>query len=158
MERQRHRSCILFGTESSDFVSTRCVTREICSDLARNRVSSFSPLSPFISLPKYFESEWSYGQYRIPSQRPHVSVSTSQRKLSIPEEERCTVAWIKVPLEDADQPSSHKPPQCEYRLVVLTYSGGWYRLAVPYSQAWLQFRWQMSPMRLMAKASAMSRT
>ena len=55
----------------------------------------------------------------------------------MPEEERCTVAWIKVPLDtnNDNQPTSG---QFEYQLVVLTYSGGWYRLAVPYSRAWLQ--------------------
>ncbi|KAJ3736493.1 SVP1-like protein 2 [Lentinula guzmanii] len=92
-----------------------------------NRQSTFSPLVPYIPLPKYFESEWSYAQYRIPTQSSHISLSatTSSRSSTedIPDEERCVVGWIKVPGE-ASMPS-------EYQLIALTYAGGWYRLSVP---------------------------
>ncbi|KAE9410358.1 hypothetical protein BT96DRAFT_961807 [Gymnopus androsaceus JB14] len=73
-----------------------------------NRQSSFSPLTPYLPLPKYFESEWSYAQYRIPTQSSHISLSastTASRSATedIPDEERCVVGWIQ----------------------------GWYRLSIP---------------------------
>ncbi|KAJ3810630.1 SVP1-like protein 2 [Lentinula lateritia] len=93
-----------------------------------NRQSTFSPLAPYIPLPKYFESEWSYAQYRIPTQSSHISLSatTSSRSTTedIPDEERCVVGWIGVPSESASAPS-------EYQLIALTYTGGWYRLSIP---------------------------
>ncbi|KAJ3862954.1 SVP1-like protein 2 [Lentinula novae-zelandiae] len=93
-----------------------------------NRQSTFSPLAPYIPLPKYFESEWSYAQYRIPTQSSHISLSatTSSRSTTedIPDEERCVVGWIEVPSESASAPS-------EYQLIALTYAGGWYRLSIP---------------------------
>src|ERR1700761_990718 len=42
-----------------------------------NRQSTFSPLTPYLPLPKYFESEWSYAQYRIPTQSSHISLSAT---------------------------------------------------------------------------------
>lgn len=103
-------------------------------DLTRNRQSSFSPLSPFLSLPKYFVSEWSYAQYRIPSQKTHLTLSagTSGGSLSdMVEDERFNVAWIKVPLEHLDL--SSKESKTEFQLIALTYSGGWFRIALPNS-------------------------
>ena len=88
---------------------------------------------------KYFDSEWSYAQYRIPSQTNHVAFSagTSGTKLSdAVEDEKCTVAWIKVSTAQPPVPSfstSKDPPLAEYQLVALTYSGGWYRIALPSS-------------------------
>ena len=94
----------------------------------RNRQSSLSPLTPFLPLPKYFDSEWSYAQYRIPAQAAHISLSsTSSVRAShtdIAADEKCVVGWITIAAELAgDAP--------EFQLVVLTYSGGWYRLALP---------------------------
>ncbi|KAK0230799.1 SVP1-like protein 2 [Armillaria fumosa] len=82
-----------------------------------NRQSSFSPLTNYLPLPKYFESEWSYAQYRIPVQSSHISLSST----SVSDEERCVVGWI-------DRPSGDPEP---YQLVALTYTGGWYRLSLP---------------------------
>ncbi len=93
-----------------------------------NRQSSFSPLTNYLPLPKYFESEWSYAQYRIPAQSSHISLSsTSVRSptADVPDEERCVVGWIEGRGGDPDQPSA------EYQLVALTYTGGWYRLSLP---------------------------
>ncbi|KAJ3823672.1 SVP1-like protein 2 [Lentinula raphanica] len=94
---------------------------------ASNRQSTFSPLAPYIPLPRYFESEWSYAQYRIPTQSSHISLSatTSSRSATedVPDEERCVVGWIAVPAQ-ASMPT-------EYQLVALTYAGGWYRLSIP---------------------------
>ncbi|KAF5393601.1 hypothetical protein D9757_000125 [Collybiopsis confluens] len=95
---------------------------------ASNRQSTFSPLTPYLPLPRYFESEWSYAQYRIPTQSSHISLSATHVSRSatedIPDEERCAVGWIKVSLEDSTARS-------QYELVALTYAGGWYRLSVP---------------------------
>lgn len=104
----------------------------------RNRQSSLSPLAPFLSLPKYFDSQWSYAQYRIPSQTSHVALSagTSGTRLSdAVEDEKCSVAWIRVPTPQSASATSpiSQPPQMEYQLVALTYSGGWYRVALPSS-------------------------
>ncbi|PPQ67816.1 hypothetical protein CVT26_007063 [Gymnopilus dilepis] len=103
-----------------------------------NRQSTFSPLTPFLPLPKYFESEWSYAQYRIPVQSAHISLSSTSRTASdvadMPEEERCVVGWIEAPPEDTPVPStstSTSKPTREFQLVVLTFTGGWYRLALP---------------------------
>lgn len=97
--------------------------------LSRNRQSTFSPLTPFLPLPKYFESEWSYAQYRIPVQSAHISLSSTTRtpEVDFPDEERCIVGWIQGPLEDALHPSTMP----NYQLIALTYTGGWYRLALP---------------------------
>ncbi|KAF9534809.1 WD40-repeat-containing domain protein [Crepidotus variabilis] len=96
---------------------------------ATNRQSTFSPLTPFLPLPKYFESEWSYAQYRIPVQSAHISLSSTSRTsgVDLPDEERCVVGWIQGPAEDALQAS----PMPNYQLIALTFTGGWYRLALP---------------------------
>lgn len=70
--------------------------------LNRNRQSIFSPLTPFVRLPKLFASEWSYAQYRLPAQPPSSSLAALSTQATDPtadrvEEERCTVAWIEVP-------------------------------------------------------------
>ncbi|KAF8165450.1 WD40-repeat-containing domain protein [Crassisporium funariophilum] len=98
-----------------------------------NRQSTFSPLAPFIPIPKYFESQWSYAQYRIPVQSSHISLSSSTSRSStvdLPDEERCVVGWIDYSPEG--QPRS---PIAEYQLIALTFTGGWYRLALPKPKA-----------------------
>lgn len=116
-------------------------------DTERNRQSTLSPLAPFIPLPKYFESEWSYAQYRIPVQSSHISLSSTRPAVSssslssapvvkdadVPAEERCVVGWVQVGTEDhaseGGGPSSSGV--MEWQLIALTYLGGWYRLALP---------------------------
>ncbi|KAF5370022.1 hypothetical protein D9758_001160 [Tetrapyrgos nigripes] len=95
-----------------------------------NTQSSFSPLTPYIRLPKYLQSEWSYAQYRIPSQSSHISLSTTSRSPTedVPDEERFVVGWIHYSPDDESDPESS-----ETQLAALTYTGGWYRLALPKS-------------------------
>ncbi|KAF9452448.1 WD40 repeat-like protein [Macrolepiota fuliginosa MF-IS2] len=117
---------------------------------AANRQSTFSPLTPFLPLPKYFESEWSYAQYRIPVQSSHISLSSTRPAVSssslssapvvkdtdVPDEERCVVGWVQVATEDNQQPSeggNSSGAFLEWQLIALTYVGGWYRLALPLS-------------------------
>jgi hypothetical protein len=96
-----------------------------------NRQSTLSPLTPFLPLPKYFDSEWSYAQYRIPTQSSHISISSSTASRSptadTVDEERCVVGWIEIPPDD----ESGRHSTVEYQLVALTYTGGWYRLSLP---------------------------
>ncbi|KZT12813.1 uncharacterized protein LAESUDRAFT_719117 [Laetiporus sulphureus 93-53] len=101
-----------------------------------NRQSTLAPLKPFLPLPNYFQSEWSYAQYRIPSQSAHISLSAPPSRpptADVVDEERCVVGWIQAPSdrqEDTDQ-----APLMEHQLIALTYTGGWYRLALPSSSA-----------------------
>jgi hypothetical protein len=163
----------------------------------RNRPSTLSLLSPYlpVSLPKYFSSEWSHAQYRLPSRNPHADVLSSLGTSSNPDrsestsasasagsdEERCVVGWIEVPTDDPSKgkdnpkrssvpvvtsPEAQKISQpfagskgvrtfnptsvssssrlsallspsttVEHQLVALTFSGGWYRLALPSSMS-----------------------
>ncbi|KAI0796565.1 WD40-repeat-containing domain protein [Abortiporus biennis] len=101
---------------------------------ASNRHSTFSPLTPYLPLPKYFDSEWSYAQYRIPVQSAHISMSAPPSKpptADVVDEEKCVVGWIEGPVEETEDP--HQPSATEYQLIALTYSGGWYRLSLPTS-------------------------
>lgn len=95
----------------------------------RNRQSTFSPLTPYLPLPKYFESEWSYAQYRIPVQSSHISLTSSTRSptADAQDEERCVVGWIEAPSEG----DSDREPVVVYQLIALTFVGGWYRLSLP---------------------------
>ncbi len=47
------------------------------------------------------------------------------------DEEKCVVGWIQISPEDQDEPG--RAHLVEYQLVALTYTGGWYRLALPSS-------------------------
>ena len=99
-----------------------------------NRQSTFSPLTQLLPLPKYFDSEWSYAQYRIPSQSSHISISAQPVRpptADVVDEEKCVVGWIQVSPEDQDEPGRILP--VEYQLIALTYTGGWYRLSLPTS-------------------------
>ncbi|KAF8528776.1 SVP1-like protein 2 [Hysterangium stoloniferum] len=100
------------------------------TDGAGNRQSALAPLSPFLRLHKYFDSEWSYAHFRLPTPPSHLPLSNPQ-SITAPkddtiEEERCTVAWIEVPISDHVE-----SVQNEHQLIALTFSGGWYRLALP---------------------------
>ncbi|KAF9006485.1 WD40-repeat-containing domain protein [Cyathus striatus] len=94
-----------------------------------NRQSSFSPLAPYISLPKYFGSEWSYAQFRIPVKLSHISLSSTSRPTNdgAPEEEHCVVGWIDASTKDG----SDSPNVPDYQLIALTYTGRWYRISLP---------------------------
>lgn len=93
---------------------------------ASNRQSTFSSLTPYLPLPKYFGSEWSYAQYRIPVQTSHISISASSRSADVADEERCVVGWVEAPTDGSSSRSD-----VEYQLIALTYTGGWYRLSLP---------------------------
>ncbi|KAL7409899.1 WD40-repeat-containing domain protein [Mrakia frigida] len=168
----------------------------------KNRPSALSLISPYlpVSLPRYFSSEWSHAQYRLPSRNPHAETLSlgSHDASSDGGEEKCVVGWIevasgkenvspphlprssssssssprrssvgKVVEEDRRKrvvshefgskgvrtltptPSSSSPSRgastttpsstsasaVEHQLVALTYSGGWYRLALPSSSS-----------------------
>ena len=116
-----------------------------------NKQSKLSPLTPYISLPKYFGSEWSYAQFRIPSQSSHIALSAASKSSSVIPDERCTVTWIKYPLDSSNHTDTtsnlpytpQAPPDSisyEYQLIVLTYTGGWYRVALPKSASQSQSR------------------
>ncbi|KAG8682451.1 hypothetical protein FRC11_014858 [Ceratobasidium sp. 423] len=126
---------------------------------AKNRTSKLSALKDYVRLPKIFVSEWSYAQYRLPAQPPSSNLAALSSQVIDPtaervEEERCTVAWIEVPIESPSPVSPSKGGKAvkstssisanlvttkaagseramEYQLVALTYSGGWYRLSLP---------------------------
>ncbi|KAF7983891.1 hypothetical protein HWV62_18248 [Athelia sp. TMB] len=136
------------GTDKAEIygVAFRPDERELCvwsdkgtvhvfaltSSGSSNRQSTFSPLTPFLPLPKYFDSEWSYAQYRIPAQSSHISISAPSPRsptADVPDEERCMVGWIEVPTSNAGGPS--KTSGTEHQLIALTYTGGWYRLSLP---------------------------
>lgn len=113
----------------------------------RNRQSKLSSLTSFIPIPKYFESEWSYARFRIPTQSAHISLTQQaaarDANPDLAEEEKCTVGWIEAPTttptpttttttpHSAAAASAAPPPAPEYQLIALTYTGGWYRLALP---------------------------
>jgi hypothetical protein len=105
--------------------------------LFRNRQSKLSSLTSFIPIPKYFESEWSYAQFRIPTQSAHISLTQQaaarDANPDLAEEEKCTVGWIQAPTPTSGPGAAAAglPPVPEYQLIALTYTGGWYRLALP---------------------------
>lgn len=104
--------------------------------LSRNRQSKLSSLTSFIPIPKYFESEWSYAQFRIPTQSAHISLTQQaaarDANPDLAEEEKCTVGWIEAPQTTTPHSATAAPPSApEYQLIALTYTGGWYRLALP---------------------------
>ncbi|KAI9513197.1 WD40-repeat-containing domain protein [Russula earlei] len=103
-----------------------------------NRQSKLSSLTSFIPIPKYFGSEWSYAQFRIPTQSAHISLTQQAAARDahpdLAEEEKCTVGWVQAPTPThsvAPQPAAAPPAALEYQLIALTYTGGWYRLALP---------------------------
>ncbi|KAG8969014.1 hypothetical protein FRC03_004981 [Tulasnella sp. 419] len=129
---------------------------------ASNRQSTFSPLSNYIH--KYFASQWSYAQFRLPASSTHISLNSASGPAADPdaaEEEKCVVGWIEVPIEirptspsplasprsprrgsTSSKPSSQPIAQptepqirMEHQLVALTFSGGWYRLSIPNSSS-----------------------
>ncbi|KAJ7283768.1 SVP1-like protein 2 [Mycena rebaudengoi] len=123
------------GTDKAEIfgVAFRPDERELCVWSDKGTVHVFTlaidnppslPLTPYLPLPKYFESEWSYAQYRIPVQSSHISLSGAGATWQT--EERCVVGWIEAP--GTESPSNGP---VEYQLIALTYAGGWYRLSLP---------------------------
>ena len=135
LERQGHYSRVCTRYTLWRVVSFDCYAiRWILIISYSNRQSSLSSLTPYLPLPKYFDSEWSYAQFRIPTQSSHISLSqqTSQHRSNtdLVGEEKCTVGWIRhVSSEDITQPGSAST--VEHQLIALTFNGGWYRLSVP---------------------------
>ncbi|KAI0265191.1 WD40-repeat-containing domain protein [Gloeopeniophorella convolvens] len=104
-----------------------------------NRQSKLSSLTSFIPIPKYFESEWSYAQFRIPTQSAHFSLqqqsAVRDTHPDLVEEEKCTVGWIEAPAPapapNGGRSAPASTPTTNYELIALTYTGGWYRLSLP---------------------------
>jgi hypothetical protein len=141
LERQGHHSRLLIGRRGygalvSDVRSMRKLVVANGQELlpVRNRQSKLSSLTSFIPIPKYFESEWSYAQFRVPTQSAHISLTQQaaarDANPDLAEEEKCTVGWIEAPT-DPHSTSAATPPAPVYQLIALTYTGGWYRLALP---------------------------
>ena len=105
----------------------------------RNRQSTLSSLTSYIPLPKYFDSEWSYAQFRIPTQSSHISLSQQTNRnhpdADAAEEEKCTVGWIEAPSTQENNTAPRPLPADEFQLIALTYTGSWYRLSLPNSAA-----------------------
>lgn len=121
-------ACVSFAPRKSNVISSL--------RSSSNRQSTLSSLTSYVPLPKYFDSEWSYAQYRIPSQTSHISISgqpTRSPTADVVDEEKCVVGWIQVPSEDQDERGRALP--AEHQLVALTYTGGWYRLSLPTSSS-----------------------
>ncbi|KAG9012652.1 hypothetical protein FRB94_005262 [Tulasnella sp. JGI-2019a] len=149
-----------------------------------NRQSTFSPLSGYLH--KYFSSQWSYAQYRLPSTSTHISLHSATPNNSRPdprhtEEEKCTVGWIEVPVVVTPAPAITTPQspqsakasgarvitpqplrqtQVDYQLVALTFSGCWYRLSVPSSLSTSSVNavGSSSPVRRASSASSFTAT
>ena len=111
-------------------------------------------LKPF--LPRYFSSEWSHSQFRLPppavplAQGPSFLASTSgDAPPPTVEDDICICTWIAAETPEAPTPAptyaSRKgkgkgraapesvPPSsapAPMQLVAITQSGGWYRLAI----------------------------
>lgn len=118
----------LAGDSGGSSVDSLSLTRVMLIVHDSNRYSTFSPLTNYLPIPKYFGSEWSYAQYRIPVQSAHISLSAPPSKpptADVVDEEKCSVGWIQVPTDGMDGGEK------EYQLIALTYTGGWYRLAMP---------------------------
>jgi WD repeat-containing protein 45 len=88
-----------------------------------------------IVCPKYFESEWSYARFRVPTQSAHISLTQQAAARNtnpdLAKEEKCTVGWIEAPTDPHSTAAAATPPAPVYQLIALTYTGGWYRLALP---------------------------
>ncbi|KAF8338727.1 WD40-repeat-containing domain protein [Cantharellus anzutake] len=112
--------------------------RDAEGNKSSNRQSSLNPLTPFIKLPKYFRSEWSYASYRLPGPTAHIALSSAlgsagdnPRSIDAGEAEKCVVGWIQVPVRVEEEFVEEEVMQ--YQLLALTYSGCWYRLSIPSS-------------------------
>ena len=125
-------------------------------------------LKPY--LPKYFSSEWSHSQFRLPapasppSRLPYSLLNPSNHPSSAfssagtstatsaptVEDDLCICAWIDVPPDDGQ---NERPTPSDFRssqLVAITRSGGWFRIAFdsePMSNADLKGKGRASEQR-----------
>lgn len=114
-------------------------------DLNRNaRQKQFNILKPF--LPRYFSSEWSHSQFRLPapalppSRLPFSHSSTSPegpggRSTPTVEDDVCRCAWIDYEVSTTKSTKGKErlvPPESrvEAQIIALTNSGGWYRISL----------------------------
>lgn len=104
-----------------------------------------SILKPY--LPKYFSSEWSHSQFRLPAPAPAASrlpfslsnptnfpsqaftSSTSANAAPTIEDDICTCAWINPTEVEGDGLPSQTGELAGSQLVAITRSGGWFRVA-----------------------------
>ncbi|KAK4054825.1 Phosphatidylinositol 3,5-bisphosphate-binding protein [Microbotryomycetes sp. JL201] len=94
-------------------------------------------LKPY--LPKYFSSEWSHSQFRLPAPAPSPSklpnfaslsptdLGKSSASASSVEDDVCMCEWIKIdrPLDSSRRPDSDGD---EFQIIAVTRSGGWFRI------------------------------
>ncbi|KWU45386.1 WD40 repeat-like protein [Rhodotorula sp. JG-1b] len=125
-------------------------------DLHRHKKDAekqLSMLKPY--LPKYFSSEWSHSQFRLPApasppSRLPAGTSTATSAPTV-EDDVCICAWIDVPPDDGQNERS--APSSDFRssqLVAITRSGGWFRIAFdsePMSNADLKGKGRASEQR-----------
>lgn len=139
--------------ESSEYVSSRARARIMltrCTESSKK--TQLKLLQPY--LPKYFSSEWSHSQFRLPAPAPTASrlpfsLSTastlSGERSSTPtvEDDVCISTWIEVEIPLANPPEREavkgkmreqpreveRPTRKESQVIALTRSGGWYRIA-----------------------------
>lgn len=82
------------------------------SSFISSRQKQFNILKPY--LPKYFSSEWSHSQFRLPPPAPTASrlpfslsnVGDTGRSTPTVEDDTCICAWIEVDREEDDQSDS----------------------------------------------------
>ncbi|KAM0793151.1 hypothetical protein ACM66B_000626 [Microbotryomycetes sp. NB124-2] len=131
-----------------DLTTTRQDKRKAEQDgYESSRQRQLDMLKPY--LPKYFSSEWSHSQFRLPASGPAPSKlpnfgslsptgefgtgKGSSTAMSI-EDDVCVCEWIKVDksmgLDDvrAGASSQDKDDACDYQIVAITRSGGWFRI------------------------------
>lgn len=116
----------------------------------RTRQKQFALLKPY--LPKYFSSEWSHSQFRLPPPAPtasrlpfSLSAAASANSAGPPtvEDDVCLCIWVDhidtmTPGQDIPGGSSkgkgvqdiQERNSPEPQIVALTRSGGWYRISL----------------------------
>ena len=147
----RYPLCCRVRPPSSSEPSQSSATLTSASNCRNSRQKQFNILKPF--LPRYFSSEWSHSQFRLPPPAPAPSrlpfshsstLSDNMGGRSTPtvEDDVCRCTWIEYPIEDPpSNPAKGKgkerdstiplpPPRMEAQIVAVTNSGGWYRISL----------------------------
>lgn len=115
--------------------------------MSRNaRQKQFNILKPF--LPKYFSSEWSHSQFRLPAPAPPpsrlpfshsstVAEGLGGRSTPTVEDDVCRCAWIEYEVEVPPTTTAKGKDRVgapvtriEAQIIALTNSGGWYRISL----------------------------